>query len=115
MSIERHVFRKHDSITSFTDVSVSSSDSGSILGEKKDEKDGSLTHTSSCDDIHLSDVGGTLADFRVEAISPISSSVSSASSLSEPHSPGVAVTRPSSVLETQRAMPPRHLSDCSAV
>ncbi|KAG5722666.1 Pheromone B alpha 3 receptor [Termitomyces sp. T112] len=115
VSIERHVFRKHDSITSFTDVSASFSDSNSILDEKKDEKDGSMTHASSYDDIHFSDVGGTLADFRVEAISPIPSSGSSASSLSEPHSPDVAITRPSSIIETQRAMPPRHLSDSSAV
>ncbi|KAG6899200.1 hypothetical protein C0993_012366 [Termitomyces sp. T159_Od127] len=101
VSIERHVFRKHDSITSFTDVSVSFSDAGSTLDEKKDEKD-VLTPASSYDHLHLSDVGGTLADLKTE-------------SNPEPHLPTVAVTRPSSLVETQRSIPPRHLSDSSAV
>ncbi|KAG6860870.1 hypothetical protein C0995_006550 [Termitomyces sp. Mi166 len=114
VSVERHVFRKHDSIASFTDVSVSFSDTGSTLDEKKDEKD-AFTPALSYNDLHLPDVGGTLADFKVEAISPTPSSGSSASSLSEPRMPDVAVTRPDSVIETERAIPPRHLSDSSAV
>ncbi|KAG6916884.1 hypothetical protein DXG01_004793 [Tephrocybe rancida] len=96
--VERRVVRKHDSLDSFSDMSASFD--GAASYDEKDEKDQTLTPAISYDDIKLADIGGTLADFKDDTISPTPSSGSSASSISEPQSPSPAVPRPdSSVIE----------------
>ncbi|KAF5378593.1 hypothetical protein D9615_007162 [Tricholomella constricta] len=96
--VERHTMRKRDSLDSFSDMSASFADVGGILDEKN-EKSQTLTPQITFDGLVLSDVGGTLADYKEGPYSPTpSSGASSASSYADlsPTTPEAAVTRPDS-------------------
>ncbi|KAG6836055.1 hypothetical protein H0H93_011913 [Arthromyces matolae] len=123
--IERSVMRKRDSMATFTDVSVN--DAASTFDEK-DEKHANLGPELSYNEIRLGDVGGTLADFKLDTISPTPSSGSSASStasFSVPASPAIEISSVRSLEAagaSDLALPepaivaqPRHISDSSAV
>ncbi|KAG6815414.1 hypothetical protein H0H87_002092 [Tephrocybe sp. NHM501043] len=88
--VEREVVRKRDSFDSLTDMSMSYNSSFN----EKDEKDHSIVPSKSCEDMKIADIGGVLADYKEDTISPTPSSGSSASSFSEPSSPHA--TRPDS-------------------
>jgi pheromone a factor receptor len=112
--VQRHTVRKHDSLDSFTDMSVSFVDAGGALSEK-DEKP--FSPDLSIDTLSLKDVGGTLADYNDDPYSPTpSSGASSASSIAspvEPSSPStthIAIPEPVHTIHTV----PRHVPDTPA-
>jgi pheromone a factor receptor len=75
--IHNHTIRKVDDLDSISDMSITSRDVGS------DEKEKSFSPDLSYGAISLSDVGGTLPDYKEQPYSPTpTSGVSSASSLS---------------------------------
>ncbi|KDR78092.1 hypothetical protein GALMADRAFT_65142 [Galerina marginata CBS 339.88] len=110
MHVHTDMLRRQDSLSSFTDMSVSIADVSGHLDEKKDsEKDQVFSPTLSYGGITLSDVGGTLADYSESPYSPTpSSGSSSASSLSTPEP---ALIRSNSLLSVPSpTIPPPHYS-----
>ncbi|KAF8153834.1 pheromone A receptor-domain-containing protein [Crassisporium funariophilum] len=93
--VHREMLQRHDSMDSFSNMSLEIADVGGALNEKKDaEKEQAFSPILSYGAITLSDVGGTLADFNDGPYSPApSSGSSSASSVS---SPSLALTRQNS-------------------
>jgi pheromone a factor receptor len=78
--IHNHTIRKVDDLDSISDMSVSTRDA-SAINEKPFNPDLSFGALS------LSDVGGTLADYKPDPYSPTPSSGASSASLSPPHQP----------------------------
>ncbi|PPR07023.1 hypothetical protein CVT26_005218 [Gymnopilus dilepis] len=97
MFVHRDMLRRQDSFDSLTDVSMSIADVSGHLDEKKvDEKEPAFVPTLSYGGLTLSDVGGTLADYKDGPYSPApSSGSSSASTISVPEP---ALTRSNSLL-----------------
>ncbi|KAF9468426.1 hypothetical protein BDZ94DRAFT_1246774 [Collybia nuda] len=111
--VERHTVRKHDSLDSFTDMSVSFVDAGGALDEKKD-----FSPDASFGALSLKDVGGTLADYNDGPYSPAPSSGSSsaASTLSSPvdsapPSPRLTATRPDIEISSVRHLDVGEIAD----
>jgi pheromone a factor receptor len=77
--VHRQMLRPHDSLDSFTDISVGD---GSALNQKSDPEKQDSYLTLSYGAMSIADVGGTLADVKDEA--PTSPASSSASSVSQP-------------------------------
>nr|AVI69657.1 pheromone receptor [Cyclocybe aegerita] len=94
--VHREMLQRHDSLDSFSNMSLSIADVGGTLNEKKaDEKsEVAFSPTLSYGGITLTDVGGTLADYHDGPYSPAPSSGSS--STSSISSPSPAITRQNS-------------------
>lgn len=93
--VHGELLRHHGSIGSLTDISVSIADVSGFLDEKKpiDEK-ADFSPTLSYGGITLLDVGGTLADYSEEPVSPVPSSGSSSSASSIMNSPSSTTSPP---------------------
>lgn len=102
MFVHQDFLRRHDSLDSFTSVSVSVGDVNGHLDQKKDIEKQVYSPTLSYGGLTLSDVGGTLADYNDSPYSPTPSSGSSASSISEPEP---ALTRSGSIISIPTSIP----------
>lgn len=112
--VERHTVRKHDSLDSFSDMSVSFVDAGGALDEKKKEFNPDLSFGT----LSLKDVGGTLADYSDGPYSPAPSSGSSSASStfsspvdSAPPSPRLPATRPDIEISSVRHLHVGEIAD----
>ena len=93
--VHKEFLSRHDSIDSFSNMSVSLADAGGLLDEKKDNEKSEqpFCPTLSYGGITLSDVGGTLPDYAEGPYSPTPSSGSSSASTSSVVTPEPALTR----------------------
>ncbi|KAF8809922.1 STE3-domain-containing protein [Phlegmacium glaucopus] len=78
--VHREMLQRHDSIDSFTDMSMSIGDVSGALNEKSDPEKADFYSTLSYGALSIADVGNTLGDSKTAVSSPISPASSSSSS-----------------------------------